>query len=106
MNRFFHLFILFCLNIIPFYGQTTTVSGNIKDEKKENLAFRLIQLLKSDSRSDLLVEISHAYLASKNEKPRLPKNFSGDILYADKLELHFYIMNTIEGLLETKGGEK
>ena len=78
----------------------------LQNEKKENLAFRLIQLLKSDSRSDLLVEISHAYLASKNEKPRLPKNFSGDILYADKLELHFYIMNTIEGLLETKGGEK
>jgi len=38
MNRFFHIFILFSLNIITFYGQTTMVSGNIKDEKKENLA--------------------------------------------------------------------
>ena len=49
MNRFFHLFILFCLNIIPFYGQTTTVSGNIKDEKKENLAGISVVLQSVDS---------------------------------------------------------
>ena len=49
MSRFLHLFILFCLNIIPFYGQTTTVSGNIKDEKKENLAGISVVLQSVDS---------------------------------------------------------
>ena len=72
MNRFFYILILLFIKVMPFYCQTTIVSGNIKDERKANLAGISVILQSVDIDSTIIAyafsDDSGDYKLSTNNK--------------------------------------
>ncbi len=72
-----------------------------KNSNQQTTAYKLIQLLKAENRTELATLMMHVVVGTGKA---LPYNFANDVLNSTELELHYYISEFITGLLGTKGG--
>lgn len=86
-----------------YYYRTLGQKIHSKNSSQQTTAYKLIQLLKADNRTELVTLIMHVVVGA-NES--LPYNFAQEILHSSELELHYYISEFITGLLSANGGTK
>lgn len=90
-----------------FYELGSKLGKKIDNEKNKTIAFRLVQLMKSDSREQLFDELIHLLV---NYEVEIPKYFSDSLLKTDSVNFHYNIGKMLEGLnskelTENIGGE-